>query len=103
MPDLGELVEIQVADHDFLVLVRRDIADELPARVDEIRLSVEIVVTERLDPAPIDRADVILVRHGSRRLFQLPQVFREPPAGGRRVEYYLRAGQTQSAPPLREM
>ena len=41
--------EVEVADDELLLVGIADVADELPARVDEVRLPVEVVVAERLD------------------------------------------------------
>ena len=81
----------------------RGLADQLAARVGEVGLAVEVVVAERLDADPVDRADEVLVGDGGRGLLQPPQVLREAAAGGRRVEHDLRPGQAERAPALREV
>src|SRR5262245_38460950 len=66
--DLADLVQVQLA-HDQLRLVRvAHLTDELPLGVDEVALPVEVVVAERLDADPIDRAHVVHVGHGRRGL-----------------------------------
>ena len=75
LADLGDLVEVHVADDQLLVVGRAEIADELAARVDEVALAVEVVVADLLlDPDPVDRPDEIAVRHRVRHLFDPPQV-----------------------------
>src|SRR5262249_57166959 len=78
-------------------------ADDLPARVGEIGLPVEVVVPERLDPDPVDGADEVLVGDRGAGLLQPPQVLRQPPARRRRVEDDLGAGQAERPPALGEM
>src|SRR5690606_41613850 len=51
----------------------------------------------------VDGADEVLVGDGGRRLLQLPQVHRQAPAGRRRVEHDLGAGQAQGPPSLGEV
>ena len=103
VPDLSQQVHVEVADEDFLLAVGGRAADDLPARIREVGLAVEVVVAERLDADPVDGADEVLVGHGGRRLLQLPQILRQPPAGRRRVENDLRSGQAERAPALREV
>src|SRR5215470_3418005 len=77
--------------------------DELPARVGEVGLPVEVVVAERLDADPVDRADKVLIGDRGTGLLQPPQVLRQAAAGRRRVEHDLGAGQAESPPPLGEV
>src|SRR6266508_1802394 len=100
---LRELVYVEVAYHDLFLGVGGRLADQLAARVHEVRLAVEVVVAQRFHADPVDRADVVLVGDRGRRLLQLPQVLGQAAAGGRRVEHDLRPGQAQCAPPLREV
>src|SRR5690606_38629802 len=51
---LGEGAHVEVTDHDLLFGVGGDVADELAARVDEVGLAVELVVTQRLHADPVD-------------------------------------------------
>ena len=44
VPDLVDLVQVQFADEELLVLVRTHLADELTPRIDEIGGAVEVVV-----------------------------------------------------------
>src|SRR5580704_5318865 len=46
VPDLFEHAHVQVAQHDLLGGVRGGLAHDLPARVGEVGLPVEVVVTE---------------------------------------------------------
>src|SRR4051794_29320912 len=98
-----DLVEIEIA-HDELRLVGiADIADELTLGVDEVALTVEVVVTERLDANAVDRADVVHVGDRSGRLLDPPDVFAETAMRGRRVEHDLGAVQPECPPPFREV
>src|SRR5688572_7668841 len=100
---LADLVEVEVA-HDQLRLVRvADVAHELPARVDEVALAVEVVLAERLDTDPVDGADVVHVGDRRRRLLEAPDVLGQPAVRGRRVEHDLRPVESDRPPPLREV
>src|SRR5450432_295368 len=80
-----------------------DVADELALGVDEVRGAVEVVVAEVLDANSVDGADEVFVRDRGGRLFEFPEVRREPTRGGRRVEHDLRTVQTEGAPAFGEM
>src|SRR3712207_3803529 len=72
-------VEIHVADEQLFLVRVADIADELPTRIHEVRLPVEIVLAEvLLDPDAVDRPDVIPVRDRVRHLLDTPQVLTQP-------------------------
>src|SRR6202050_1860737 len=101
--DLGELVHVQVAHQDLVLVVRRGVAHELAARVGEVGLAVEVVVPERLDADPVDRADEVLVGHRGRGLLQPPQVLGQAAACRRRVEHDPGAGQAERPPALGEV
>ena len=70
-----DLVHVEVA-HDQLRLVGvADVADELALGIDEVALAVEVVVADvGLDADPVDRADVVHVGDGGRRLLDPPDV-----------------------------
>src|SRR5215471_7530017 len=103
VPDLFEQAHVQVADHDLLGGVGGGPAHDLPARVGEVGLPVEVVVAEWLDPDPVDRADEVLVGDRGAGLLEPPQVLRQPPAGRRRIEDDLGAGQAERPPALGEV
>src|SRR5215471_5507137 len=106
LPQLPHIVEhphVQVADHDLLGGVGGGPAHDLPARVGEVGLPVEVVVAERLDADPVDRADEVFVGDRGAGLLQPPQVLRQPPAGRGRVEDDLGAGQAERPPALGEV
>ena len=77
LADLLDLVEVEVADEQLLVVRVADVTDELAPRVDEVGLAVEVVVTQRLDADPVDRADEVAVRQRMRDLLDAPQVLGE--------------------------
>src|ERR1041385_8671732 len=78
-------VEVELAD-DQLVLVAAALRDELAARVDEVRLTVELAdVPRRLGADAVDRADEVAVRDRVCGLLELPQVLGEPGDRRRRV------------------
>src|SRR5579859_6652476 len=103
VPDLGQLRHIQVAHQHLVLVVRGGVAHQLPARVGEVGLAVEVVVAERLDADPVDRADEVLVGHRGGGLLQPPQVLRQAAAGGRRVEHDPGPGQAERPPALGEV
>src|SRR5579859_3059283 len=72
VPDLGQLVHVEVADHYLVGVVRSRVAHDLAARVDEVGLAVEVVVAQVLDADPVDRADEVLVGHRGRGLLEPP-------------------------------
>src|SRR5947207_12432392 len=53
VPDLGQLRHVQVAHQHLVLVVRGGVAHQLPARIGEVRLAVEVVVAERLDADPV--------------------------------------------------
>src|SRR6188768_2201276 len=81
LPDvahLADLVEVELGG-DQLALVAARVRDELPARVAEVALSVELAdVPGRFLADAVDRADEVRVGDGVRRLLELPQVFGQP-------------------------
>src|SRR5215469_3017037 len=103
LPDLVEHGHVQVADHNLLGRIGGGPAHDLPARVGEVGLPVEVVVAERLDADPVDRADEVLVGDRGAGLLQPPQVLRQATAGCRRVEHDLGAGQAERPPALGEV
>src|SRR5690349_8652867 len=103
VPDLGQLCHVQVAHQHLVLVVRGGVPHQLPARVGEVRLAVEVVVAERLDADPVDRADEVLVGHRGGGLLQPPQVLRQAAAGGRRVEHDSGPGQAERPPALGEV
>src|SRR5918992_3641556 len=100
---LSDLVHVEVAHDQLLVLVRSDLAHELAARIGEVAGAVEVVLAERLDPDAVDGAHEVAVGHGMRRLLELPQVLAQPARGCRRDEDQLGAVEAQGACALREV
>src|ERR1700677_5066736 len=49
VPDLGELLHVQVTHQHLVLVVGGGVANELAPRVHEVGLAVEVVVAERLD------------------------------------------------------
>src|SRR3954468_23812652 len=103
----GDLVEVEVADEDLLLVLRRALADEVPPRVDEVGRPVEGhgVLPELLVlPAdPVVGGDEVLVVGGGGRLLDVPEPVRQTGLGGRGVEDDLRVVQAELAPALREV
>src|SRR6266550_3293565 len=52
---LRDLVHVEVPDEELFLVRVAHIAHELAAGIHEVGLPVEVVLTERLDPDPIDR------------------------------------------------
>src|SRR4029077_17097756 len=96
-------VEAELAD-DQLVLVLAPARQDLAARIDEVRVAVELTdVPRRLGADAVDRADEVAIRHRVRGLLDLPQVLRQPGDCGRRVVDDLGAGETERARTLGEV
>src|SRR5882724_2990621 len=104
LADLGDLVEVHVANDQLLVMGRSELTDELAARVDEVALAVEVVVADLLlDPDPVDRPDEIPVRDGVRHLLDPPEVLGQATRCRAGDEHYLRAVEPERTGPLREV
>src|SRR5262249_51413910 len=104
LADLGDHVEIHVADDQLLVVRRADRADELAARVAEVALAVEVVVADLLfDPDPVDGPDEVAVGAGVADLLDAPQVFGQATRRRRWDEHHLGTVQAQRAGALREV
>src|SRR5690349_19534561 len=103
VPDLGQLVHVEVADHYLVGVVGGRVAHQLAARVDEVGLAVEVVVAQVLDADPVDRADEVLVGHRGGGLLEPPQVLGQAAAGSRRVEHDRGPGQAERSPALGEV
>src|ERR687898_2117691 len=101
--DLGDHRQVDVADDQLVLPVAGRPAHDLAPRVGEVARPVEVVVAQRLDADPVDGADEVLVGDGRGGLFEVPQVHRQPAAGGRRVEDHLRPGEAERPPALREV
>jgi hypothetical protein len=81
--DLLDQIEVEVGHHE-LVLVLAGAARKSAARVDEVRVAVELAdVPRRLGADAVDGADVVAVGDGVGRLLDLPQVLGEAGHGGR--------------------
>src|SRR2546426_5827265 len=96
VPDLGDLVEVQIGHQQF-VLVAACLRDKLPPRVAEIAFSIELAyVPRRLEPDAVDRADKVAVGNSVRRLFELPQILREARHCRRWIKENLRAPESEN-------
>ena len=94
-PHLFDHVEVHLGD-DQLVLVLGAHRQEVAARIDEVGRAVEAAdVPRRLGADAVAARHEVAVGHGVRRLFELPQVLRQPGDGGRRVEDDLGAVQPE--------
>src|SRR5687768_11191373 len=69
---LLDLVEIEVADDELLLVRVADVADELAARIDEVGLPIEVVIAQRLDPDPVDGAHEVPVGQRMADLLHAP-------------------------------
>src|SRR5262245_8164803 len=101
--DLLDHVEIERGDQELvLILARR--RHELAARIDEVRVAVELADVPRpLGADPVDRADEVAVGDRVRRLLDLPQMLRQPGDRRRRVVDDLGAGQSERPRALGEV
>src|SRR5688572_12421406 len=83
--NLFDQVEVQFAD-DELVLIFAAARQDLAARIDEVRVAVELAdVPRRLGADAVDRTDEVAVRDRVCGLLELPQILREPGDRRRRV------------------
>src|SRR5688500_16685953 len=99
---LRHLLEVEVT-HDQLLLVGvADVTDELAARIGEVRLAVEVVLAERLDPNAIDGTHEVAVGDGVGDLLDAPRVLGQSARGGRWDEDHLGAVEAQGPRALRE-
>src|SRR5689334_5626907 len=102
-PDLLDHVEVQRGD-DELVLVLARARQDLAARVDEVRVAVELAdVPRALGAHAIDRAHEVAIGHRVRGLLELPQVLREAGDRGRWVVDDLGTRQAECARTLGEV
>src|SRR3989449_9478008 len=100
---LVDFVQVQLSDEQ-LVFIAAGLRDDLPARVAEVALAVELADFPRpLVPDAVDGGDEIAVGHRVRGLLELPQMFGEARDGCGRVINNLRAVQSQNPRALREM
>src|SRR5689334_19741157 len=101
--DLLDHVEIELA-HDQLVLVLAGAVEDLAARIDEVRVAVELAdVPRRLGTDAVDRTDEVAVGDRVRGLLELPQVLREAGDRRRRVVDNLGAVEAERARTFREV
>src|SRR3989442_1973766 len=100
---LVDFVQVQLSDEQ-LVFIAAGLRDDLPARVAEVALAVELADFPRpLVPDAVDGGDEIAVGHRVRGLLELPQIFGEARDGRGRVINNLRAVESQNPRALREM
>src|ERR1700712_4836738 len=104
---LGQLRQVQITDHQFVLVLGGDIADIGTARADEVagpveahRLVAELV---RFDADPVVGPAEVLVGGGRGPLPAPPQPVGQARFRGRRVENDLRVVQSEFPPALREM
>src|SRR3954469_16882031 len=70
--DLADEVEVHVGYDDVVLSAPLALSDELPARIDEVALAIELTNPPGFFPTwPIDRADEVLVCYRMRRLLEL--------------------------------
>src|SRR6185369_7363853 len=99
----ANLVEIEICDDERVFIAWR-FGHKLPARIAEVTLPVKLTDVPRvLVSDAIDRADEITIRNCVRRLFETPQIFRQPGNCRRRIENDLSAVQPECARAFREV
>src|SRR5262245_57337076 len=75
LADFLNQIQVHLADEQLFLVCVANVADELAARVDEVRLPVEVVIAEvLLDAHSVDRPDVVAVRNRVRDLLDAPEV-----------------------------
>src|SRR5258706_6232429 len=85
-PDLLDHIEVHLRD-DELVFVLAALRQEVAARIHEVARAVELPhVPRRFDADAVAASHEVAVRDGMGRLFQLPQVLRQPLHRRRRIE-----------------
>src|SRR5208283_3736870 len=95
--------KIHIMDEKFSFVSTGDCFD-LTARVDEIALAVKLAdIPRRLSAHAIDRPDIDAVGDRSRRLFEFPQVFREPRNSCRGIDDVFSAVEGKRPPTFGEM
>src|SRR5947207_13732107 len=102
-PDVLDDVEVHLRD-DELVLVLAALRQEVAARIDEVARAVELPDLPRhFDADAIDAAHEVTVGDRVGRLFELPQILREPLHRRRRIEHDLGAVQAEQSRSLGEV
>src|SRR5690349_11006954 len=102
--DLLDHVHVEGAHHQLVLVLAGRAADDLAARIDEVRRPVELAdVPRRLGADAVDRADEVAVGDRVRGLLELPQVLREARDRRRRVVDDLGAGEPERARTLGEV
>src|SRR3989442_15075114 len=100
---LVDSVQVQLSNKQ-LVFIEAGLRDDLPARVAEVALSVELADFPRpLVADAVDGGDEVAVGHGVRGLFELPEIFGQAGDGCGRVINNLRAVQSQNPRALGEV
>src|SRR6266478_147588 len=88
-------VEIEIGNNERILIAWR-FGDKLSTWIAEIALTIKLTNVPRLLMTyTIDRGNKIAVCDGMRRLFETPQVFRQPGHCCRRVENNFSAVQSQ--------
>src|SRR5437879_8790175 len=100
---LVDFVQVQLSNKQ-LVFIAAGLRDDLPARVAEVALAVELADFPRpLVADAVDGGDEVAVGHGVRGLLELPEIFGQAGDGCGRVINNLRAVQSQNPRALGEV
>src|SRR3989442_7906829 len=100
---LVDFVQVQLSNKQ-LVFIAAGLRDNLPARVAEVALAVELADFPRpLVADAVDGGDEVAVGHRMRGLFELPEIFGEARDGRGRVINNLRSVESQNPRALGEV
>src|SRR3989442_9219942 len=100
---LVDFVQVQLSNKQ-LVFIAAGLRDDLPARVAEVALAVELADFPRpLVADAVDGGDEVAVGHRMRGLLELPQIFGEARDGCGRVINNLRSVESQNPRALGEV
>src|SRR4030095_10866345 len=103
VPHFSNLVEVELGGHE-LIVIARCLSYELPARIAEVALPIELTDPPRVLVADsVDRADEERIRNGVRGLLELPEVLAEACGGSGRIEHDRGAVQPELARAFGEM
>src|SRR5207249_9175949 len=101
VPHFAYQIEIQIGNDDGILIAGR-LSNNLSPGIAEVTLTVKLTDVPGLFMAnTIDCTDKISIRHRMRGLLELPEIFRQPGDGRRRIEHNLCSVQSQGASAFR--